>query len=125
MIGVAEALSVLVPGSPWVVRDNDYDKTEWYDTTKPMPSREVVEAKIAELEAEEPMRCLREIRNWYLQQSDWTQLQDIRAQRGTEWCAAWDGYRQELRDMTQSAKPSFDEMNLLVNVTWPSKPNLP
>lgn len=122
MIGVSEALSVLAPGSPWVVRDNDYDKIEWFDTSTPMPSREAVEAKIAELEAGEPMRCLREVRDWYLQQCDWTQSQDIRAIRGPAWCAAWDSYRQQLRDITNVARPQFNEMNFLVGVEWPAKP---
>lgn len=120
--GVAEALQALAPDSKWSVRDNDYDKIEWYSTEISIPTREEVYAKIAELEANEPMRALREIRDWYLQQCDWTQSQDIRTIRGPEWCAAWDAYRQALRDMTKTATPSWGEMNFLVGVEWPQQP---
>lgn len=122
-IGIAEALQVLAPEARWVVRDNDYDKIEWHSNEVPIPSKEDIDAEIARLEADEPMRAVREVRDWYLQQSDWTQSQDIRTIRGPEWCAAWDSYRQELRDITKTAKPMWNEMNFLTNVNWPEKPS--
>lgn len=124
-VGIGEALAALRPGSQWVVRDNDFDKVEWYSTDIEMPSREEIEAKIVELEAAEPMRCLREIRDWYLQNTDWTQGADIRTLRGPEWCATWDAYRQALRDLPDnSPNVAIGPMNEILNVEWPVKPEL-
>ena len=122
--GVTQAILALTSGAAFTVRDEDYDQVEWLSPDVPMPSRDAVEKKMAELEAEEPMRCLREIRDWYLQQCDWTQGYDIRQLRGPEWCAAWDEYRQKLRDMTKTAKPYFetDEDPGVRGVVWPQRP---
>ena len=121
-VGISEAFRELAPNAQWAIRDNDYDNVTWYTPEIPRPSREAVEAKIAELEAGEPMRALREVRDWYLGQCDWTQCQDIRAIKGPEWCERWDTYRQELRDMTKTAQPAWSDMNLLTNIDWPQMP---
>ena len=122
---ITEALAVMCPGAQWVCRENDYDQLIWHSTDQTMPTLAEIEAKAVELEAAEPMRVLREIRDWYLKESDWTQMQDLRAIRGPEWCATWDNYRAQLRDLPDSAiTPYFDEMNFIQGVMWPSKPNL-
>jgi len=123
-VGVAEALQALAPQAQWVVRDNDYDQIEWHSENFEQPSKEVIEAKVAELESAAPMNAVREIRDWYLQACDWTQGQDIRALRGAEWCAAWDTYRQQLRDITSSGiEPYFGNMDEILGVTFPEKPS--
>ena len=123
--GYAEALSALYPGAQWAIRDNDYDKLEWLSTDISKPSKVELDAKIAELEADEPFRVVREIRGYLLQQSDWTQGADIRALRGEEWCAAWDNYRQALRDITTSnIDPQVDEIGVITNVNWPQPPSI-
>jgi hypothetical protein len=120
---LAEGISALRPNSQWAMRDNDISQLSWYSTDSDPPTLEEIQAKIVELEADEPMRVLREIRDWYLQNSDWTQMQDLRALRGAEWCAAWDTYRQQLRDFPSSdITPYFDDMNVIQGVTWPAAP---
>jgi hypothetical protein len=122
---ITEALGALRPGAQWACRDNDYDQIVWYSTDQTLPTLIELEEKIIELEAAEPMRILREIRDWYLKESDWSQLQDLRTIRGAEWCAAWDNYRVQLRNLPESGiTPYFDEMNFIQGVTWPTKPNL-
>ena len=122
---IAEALGALVPDGKWLVRDNDWDQVEWFDDSIAKPTLEQINAKIVELEADEPMRVLKEIRDWHLQGCDWTQATDLRTIRGSEWCAAWDTYRQQLRDLPDNVSGiAFDENNFLINVTWPTKPNL-
>jgi len=123
--GVTQAILALASNVAFTVRDESYDQIEWFSPNIPMPSREAVEAKMVELEANEPMRCLREIRDWYLQQCDWTQGYDIRQLRGPEWCAAWDEYRQRLRDLPTTATPYFiDDMDPAIHgVEWPAKPS--
>lgn len=122
-ISIASALQELAPNAQWVVRDNDYESIEWHSEEITKPTLEAVEAKMAEIEASAPMDAVRDIRNWYLKESDWTQGADIRALRGEEWCAAWDTYRQQLRDLTESGiTPSFNELGVLEGVTIPEKP---
>ena len=123
-IGYAEALGALYPGAQWVVRDNNYDLFEWMHDNIPKPSKEELDAKIAELEIAEPMRVVRDVRNYLLQQCDWTQGADIRTLRGSEWCAQWDEYRQALRNITENnLNPIVDEIGVITNVEWPQSPN--
>ena len=73
----------------------------------------LVEAKIAELEAAEPLRLLREKRNQLLAQSDWMAVSDRTMTQ------AQIDYRQALRDLPATADPQLDENGNLTNVTWP------
>jgi hypothetical protein len=68
-----------------------------------------IQAKIAELEAAEPMRLLRLERNRLLQETDWMANSDV------VMTDAWKTYRQALRDITQTYT-SLDD------VIWPEKP---
>jgi hypothetical protein len=61
------------PVNEWAYWDNDYDQIVWYSTDRTLPTLAEIEEKIVELEASEPMRVLRGIRDWYLKESDWTQ----------------------------------------------------
>ena len=119
--GVTQAILKLTSGAVFTVRDDSYEGIEWHSPEVPIPSKKEIENKIAELEADEPMRCAREIRDWYLQQSDWTQGYDIRKLRGPEWCAAWDEYR---RDITKTTKPYFLDENDPAprGIDWPERP---
>jgi hypothetical protein len=123
--GITDALLQLTSNAAFIVRDDSYEGIEWLSPEIPMPSKAEVENKISELEANEPMRCLREIRNWYLKESDWSQGLDVRAIKGPEWCKAWDNYREQLRNLTKTAKPYFaDEMDFSVRgVEWPVLPS--
>jgi YesN/AraC family two-component response regulator len=73
-----------------------------------------IEAKIAELQAEEPLRQLRQQRNQLLQQSDWMAVSDRTMTQ------AQIDYRQALRDLPETADPQLDGQGNLTNVTWPS-----
>jgi hypothetical protein len=120
---ISAALQALAPKASWMVRENDFEQIEWYSTDMVQPTKEELEAKMAELEESAPMDSVRDIRNWYLKESDWTQAADIRAIRGEEWAQAWDQYRQELRDITTSGiTPYFDDMGILKGAELPEKP---
>ena len=73
------------------------------------PTEAEITAKIAELEAAEPMRLLRTERNQRLANTDWWVLPDR-----TPTQAQLD-YRQALRDIT-------DTYSSLEDVVWPTKP---
>jgi len=111
MITKVDALQSLRPGAEWVLRG---DKLEWRDSTKTQPTEEQIQAKIAELQAAEPMRQLRQQRNQLLDQSDWMAVSDRTMTQ------AQIDYRQALRDLPETADPQLDEQGNLTNVTWPS-----
>ena len=68
---ITEALTLLKPQARWVCRGDTYAGLEWLDETQTNPTEEEINAKLAELEAAEPFRVLREERNRRLAQCDW------------------------------------------------------
>lgn len=91
-------------------------EVEYVDGQTP-PTEEAIQAKLTELQNAEPMRVLREERNWKLSDTDWMANSDVTMSD------AWKKYRQDLRDLPASATPSLDEHGNLTNVTWPTKPS--
>jgi len=120
---ITEALMSLKPEAEWAVRGGNYSDIEWLDKTQIMPTEEEINAKIAELEAAEPARQVREIRNRLLAESDWTQSRDVVLLNDI----TWKRYRQDLRDLPASASftPKLDSNGNLdmSSVTWPLKPS--
>ena len=120
---ITEALISLKPEAEWVVRGGNYSDIEWLDKTQTMPTEDEVNAKIAELEAAEPARQVREIRDRLLAESDWTQSRDVVLLNDI----TWKRYRQDLRDLPASASftPKLDSNGDLdmSSVTWPLKPS--
>ena len=103
----AKALQALRPKAQWVLRG---DELEWLDTEQTQPTEAEITAKIAELEAAEPMRLLRAERNQRLANTDWWASSDLTM------TAAQTAYRQALRDITETYT-SLDD------VVWPEVPN--
>ena len=120
---IVRALEALKPKSEWTLRGETYADLEWLDEIQPKPTEDEVNAKIAELEAAEPARQVREIRDRLLAESDWTQNRDVVLLNDT----TWKQYRQDLRDLPASASftPKLDsDGNLdMSSVTWPLKPS--
>ena len=77
------------------------------------PTEEEITAKIAELQAAEPMRLLRIERDRLIQQTDWWVLPDRTA------TPAQLAYRQALRDLPANSTPALDENGNLTGVEWP------
>jgi len=77
---------------------------------------ELVAAKIAELQAAEPMRLLRQQRNQLLAQSDWRFRSDLTPSQ------AWIDYCQALRDLPANSTPALDDNGQLTGVNWPTPP---
>ena len=75
----------------------------------------LIQSKIAELEAAEPMRLLRQERNRRLAETDWMANSDV------VMADDWKTYRQALRDLPATAEPKL-ENEQLINVTWPEVP---
>ena len=125
---IVNALEALNPGAVWSLVNNptatsDYECLVWQDRTQKKPTEDEINAKIAELEAAEPARLVREIRNRLLAESDWTQNRDVVLLNDI----TWKRYRQDLRDLPASASftPKLDSNGNLdmSSVTWPLKPS--
>ena len=122
-IRVSDALVALRPGAEWNITGNVYSGIDWLDKNQSLPTEEEINAKIAELEAAEPARQVRVIRDRLLAESDWTQNRDVVLLNDT----TWKQYRQDLRDLPASASftPKLDSNGNLdmSSVTWPLKPS--
>jgi len=106
------AILALRPNAQWSMADDNV--LRWHDKKQSEPTEEEIQAKIAELQAAEPLRQLREQRNQKLAQSDWMAVSDrVMTQAQID-------YRQSLRDLPETADPQLDENGQLTNVTWPS-----
>ena len=120
---IMSALLELKPGAEWTVRGDNYSDLEWLDKSQTKPTEEEINAKIAELEAAEPMKLLREERNKLIAETDWTQLKDIDLDIIRE--RNWKNYRQALRDLPLVSNPKLDSLGHLdmSSVNWPDKPS--
>ena len=52
-VTIHQAISSLLPGAEFAIRDNDYDQIEWWDKVYQQPSKEEVEAEILRLQTED------------------------------------------------------------------------
>ena len=116
---IPSALTELKPGAEWVLRGTEYSGLEWMDSSQTKPTEDQVTAKIAALDALEPMRLLRVERDARIAKTDWRASSDLTL------TSAWSTYRQALRDLPASASPKLDsnyELDL-TSVTWPTEPS--
>ena len=120
---IVSALLALKPGAEWTTRGDNYSDIEWLDKSQTIPTEEELNNKIAELQAEEPFRLLREERNRLIAETDWTQLKDVDLDIIRE--RNWNNYRQALRDLPAKSNPKLNSMGELdmSSVTWPTKPS--
>ena len=79
-----------------------------------IPTETEINNKIAELDAAEPMRLLREERDARLLETDWTQNRDVTLSNDSN----WQTYRQSLRDIPQTYRVEGYSA-----VVWPTIPS--
>ena len=119
---VSDVLPLLVPNARWVVHNTTI--VEWNSSDIPQPTESEIDTKIAELNAAEPLRELREERNLKLQETDWTQYRDVSLSNDSD----WQTYRQSLRDLPQNFSPIIDIITedgypiVKEQTDWPEKP---
>ena len=120
---ITEALTLLKPQARWVCRGDTYAGLEWLDETQTKPTEEEINAKLAELEAAEPFRVLREERNRRLTECDWIVTKN--AEYGQNISKEWRAYRQALRDLPSiTYRPELNGNGTLKmdSVAWPTPP---
>ena len=110
------AIKALVSGNVGGYNDGPIEKIKFFDGQTP-PSEEEIQAKLAELQAAEPMRLLRVKRNRLLSETDWWAVAD------RTMTSEQTAYRTALRDLpANSTNVALDEQGNLINVNWPTKP---
>ena len=77
-----------------------------------------IQAKLAELQAAEPMRLLRIQRNQLLASTDWRMTTDYPYTDQDQWAS----YRTALRNLPATSEPTLDENGNLI-VDWPTAPD--
>ena len=120
---ISDAIFVLRPDSAWNLTGSEYSGLEWLDSSTTKPTESELNTKVAELDAAEPMRLLREERDVLLSETDWMVTRSI--ETGVAMSNDWKTYRQALRDLPASASPKLDsqyELDLS-SVTWPTEPS--
>ena len=120
---ISDAIFVLRPDSAWNLTGSEYSGLEWLDSSTTKPTESELNTKVAELDAAEPMRLLREERNQLLSETDWVAARSI--ETGVAISDAWKTYRQTLRDLPASSSPSLNQYYDLdfSSVTWPTEPS--
>ena len=122
-VRITDALQALRPNSEYNVTGNVYSGIEWLDKSQTKPTEDEINAKIAELKAEEPFKLLRQERNRRLAECDW--IVTKYAEYGYNIPKEWRTYRQALRDLPSiTYAPELDEYENLKmdSVAWPTLP---
>jgi len=121
---IRSAINALKPSAECSIRGDSYDGIEWLDKSQTQPTEDEVNAKVTELQNEEPMRLLREERNILLAQSDWMANSDVTMSD------EWKTYRQALRDLPKTHPVNYGDPKLDSNgkldmgsITWPTPPS--
>ena len=113
MSDITHALKALAPEAEWAINADDYKQLVWINGNGfEKPTIEQINAKIAELNIQEPWDNLRRNRNKLLIDTDWTQTPDVPENIRT----AYTTYRQALRDLPANTEDP-------ANPTWPTKPS--
>ena len=120
IIDIHRALVELYPeGAGYMQQGLQYSGLKWTDS-RPKPTEAEIQAKIAELEALEPMRLLRLERNRRLTETDWVTIKAY--SQSVEVSVEWKTYLQSLRDLPETQEPKLDDVGNLTNVSWPEVP---
>ena len=108
-IGIADALQSLRSGAEWVLRGNEYAGLEWLDTKQSQPTEAEVDAEIARLTAEQPLKDCKAKAKRLIAACDWSVLPDV----GLANKADFEAYRATLRGLI---------VNPVADPVWPTEP---
>ena len=120
---IPAALQALRPGAQWVLRGSEMSGLEWLDTEQTVPSEADINAKISDIDIDEPMRLLRVERDARIAKQDWKVVKAY--SKGAAVDSDVSTYMQALRDLPTSASPTLNssyELDL-TSVTWPTEPS--
>lgn len=104
-ITLATALSSLYPTAQWSITGNAYSGLVWLETGITKPTEAELNAEIARLIAEEPLKNCKNEAKRLIAASDWSVLPDV----GISNVAEFETYRADLRALIKNpvGNPSF------------------
>jgi len=117
---LAQVLEDMLPGEPYTSSDGTW-KTVIFENV-PKPEDSTYEYILYKLTNTEAVKKFREERNTLLDQSDRYMLDDF-PQNDEGKKQIWMDYRQLLRNLPTTARPTLREDGTLENIEWPTPPN--
>lgn len=115
---LAQVLEIMCPGVSYTSDGTTWESVVFDDNfVKPIDS--YYESTLYKLVNAEAIKKFREERNTLLDKSDKYMTQDYPLQQNIEY---WKEYRQALRDLPRTARPTLDEDGKLKDVEWPTPP---
>jgi hypothetical protein len=116
----AQVLEILAPGMPYKP-DDTWESVVFDDDNGPKPDDETYEYTLYRLANVEAIKKFREERNALLDKSDKYMTLDYPHRLELD-IQNWKDYRQALRDLPRTARPTLDEDGNLTGVEWPPIP---
>jgi hypothetical protein len=116
----AEIMEAILPGVEYT-SDGTWESVVFTDPEFPRPLDEVYEDKSYKLTNVEAIKKFREERNIRLNESDKFVCPDYPHPRYLLSLKEWKEYRQALRVLTETARPTLDEDGNLKDIVWPVK----
>jgi hypothetical protein len=121
---LAQVLEIITPGVSYTSDGTTWESVVFDDDNFAKPHDEMYESALYKLTYTEEARILafnklREERNVLLDKSDKYMTRDYPRKHEVE---DWIMYRQALRDLPRTARPTLDEDGNLTGVEWPAPP---
>jgi hypothetical protein len=117
---LAQVLEVMCPGVPYT-SNGTWESVVFNDGNFYKPTDEMYELTLYQLTHAEAITKMREQRDALLDKSDKYMTRDYPHRLELD-IQNWMTYRQALRDLPSTARPTLDEDGNLVNIEWPTPP---
>jgi hypothetical protein len=116
---LAQVLEQFAPGTPYTSDGTTWESVVFKDVHLEKPSYDIYEELVYKLTNVEAFKKMREQRNALLDQSDKYVIIDYPLDLDIQ---NWIDYRQALRNLPTTARPTLDEDGKLKDVVWPTVP---
>jgi hypothetical protein len=116
---LAQVLDDMFPGEPYTSSDGTWETVVFENVTKPNDT--FYEYTLHKLQNADAIKKFREERNALLDKSDKYMTLDYPHCLETD-IQNWNDYRQALRDLPRTARPTLDADGNLKDVVWPTPP---
>jgi len=119
---LAQVLEKIFPGEPYTSDSTTWDSVVFENIAKPVDNT-IYEYTLYKLTNADAIKKFREERNALLDQSDKYVSRDYPHHFELD-MQNWIDYRQALRNLPTTARPTLDEDGKLKDVEWPTVPTL-
>jgi hypothetical protein len=121
MSSFAEIMEAILPGVEYTSDGATWESVVFTDTEFTKPNESLYEDGLYRLTNVEAIKKFREERNKRLSESDKYVCPDYPHPRYLLSLKEWEEYRQALRNLSETARPTLDEDGNLKDIVWPAK----